>query len=51
LISLELEEIINVSDRIAVLNNGELIGVVNAAETNENEIGLMMAGVKRGESA
>lgn len=51
LISLELEEVINVSDRIAVLNNGELIGVVNAAETNENEIGLMMAGVKRGESA
>lgn len=51
LISLELDEILNLSDRIAVINNGELVGVVNAAETNENEVGLMMAGVKRGESA
>lgn len=48
LVSLELDEVMNVSDRIAVVNNGELIGVVNANETNENEIGLMMAGVKGG---
>ncbi|MFC4812593.1 ABC transporter ATP-binding protein [Paenibacillus sp. GCM10023250] len=48
LISLELDEVLNVSDRIAVVNNGELIGVVNAAETNEQEIGLMMAGVGKG---
>ncbi|MGL5354757.1 MAG: ABC transporter ATP-binding protein [Clostridium sp.] len=47
LVSLELEEILNVSDKIAVINNGELIGVVNANETDENEIGLMMAGVKK----
>lgn len=46
LVSLELDEILNVSDRIAVINNGELIGVVNAKDTNENEIGLMMTGVK-----
>lgn len=46
LVSLELDEILNVSDRIAVVNNGELIGVVDASNTNENEIGLMMAGVK-----
>nr|WP_302597741.1 ABC transporter ATP-binding protein [uncultured Cellulosilyticum sp.] len=46
LVSLELDEVMNVSDRIAVVNNGELIGIVNASETNENEIGLMMAGVK-----
>ena len=51
LISLELEEIMNLSDRIAIVNNGELIGLVHASETNENEIGLMMAGVKRGEGA
>lgn len=50
LISLELEEVLNVSDRIAVINNGELVGIVSAKETNENEIGLMMAGVKGGES-
>ncbi|SEO48217.1 ABC transporter ATP-binding protein [Paenibacillus sp. OV219] len=48
LISLELDEVLNVSDRIAVVNNGELIGVVEAAATNENEIGLMMAGVREG---
>lgn len=45
LVSLELDEILNVSDRIAVVNNGQMIGIVNASETNENEIGLMMAGV------
>jgi ABC-type uncharacterized transport system ATPase subunit len=49
LISLELDEVLNVSDRIAVINNGELIGVVQADETNENEVGLMMAGIKEGE--
>ena len=48
LISLELSEVINLSDRIAIVNGGELIGIVNADETNENEIGLMMAGVQRG---
>lgn len=50
LVSLELDEVLNVSDRIAVVNNGELIGIVNANETNENEVGLMMAGIKKGES-
>ncbi|MFZ5754177.1 MAG: ABC transporter ATP-binding protein [Bacillota bacterium] len=50
LVSLELDEILNLSDRIAVINNGELIGIVNTAETDENEVGLMMAGVKRGDS-
>lgn len=48
LISLELSEVMNLSDRIAIINSGELIGIVNASETNENEIGLMMAGVKKG---
>lgn len=51
LVSLELDEILHVSDRIAVMNNGELIGVVDAAETNQNEIGLMMAGVRKGTDA
>ena len=48
LVSLELDEVMNVSDRIAVVNNGHLVGIVNANETNENEIGLMMAGVEGG---
>ncbi|SFD00634.1 ABC transporter ATP-binding protein [Clostridium uliginosum] len=47
LISLELSEIFNLSDRIAIVNSGELIGTVKASETNENEVGLMMAGVQR----
>lgn len=51
LVSLELDEILDLSDRIAIINNGELVGIVNASETNENEVGLMMAGVKRGDKA
>ena len=46
LISLELDEVLDLSDRIAVISNGELIGIVDAANTNEKEVGLMMAGVK-----
>lgn len=44
LFSLELDEILNLSDRIAVMYEGEIVGIVNASETNENELGLMMAG-------
>ncbi len=51
LVSLELDEVLSVSDRIAVLNHGDLIGIVDAAATNENEIGLMMTGVRKGEVA
>lgn len=51
LVSLELDEILNLSDRIAIVNSGELVGIVDADKTNENEVGLMMAGVKRGETA
>ncbi|WP_407649411.1 ABC transporter ATP-binding protein [Brevibacillus composti] len=47
LLSLELDEIINVSDRIAVIYEGQIVGVVNAKETNEQELGLMMSGGKR----
>ena len=47
LVSLELDEVLQLSDRIAIVNNGELIGTVIASETNENEVGLMMAGVNK----
>ena len=47
LVSLELDEILALSDRIAVISNGELVGIVNADETDENEIGLMMTGFRR----
>ncbi len=49
LVSLELDEILNVSDRIVIVNHGERVGEVVAAETDENEVGLMMAGVRKGE--
>ena len=45
LVSLELDEILDLSDRIAVLSHGEIVGVLDADQTNENEIGLMMAGI------
>lgn len=44
LISFELEEILNVSDRIAVIHDGEIVGVVKPEETSEQELGLLMAG-------
>ncbi|TGU93960.1 nucleoside transporter ATP-binding protein, partial [Mesorhizobium sp. M00.F.Ca.ET.186.01.1.1] len=47
LLSLELDEIINVSDRIAVIYEGSIVGIVDAKATNEQELGLMMSGGKR----
>ena len=45
LISFELEEILNVSDRIAVIHEGEIVAIVDPKETSENELGLLMAGL------
>jgi simple sugar transport system ATP-binding protein len=47
LISLELDEILDVSDRIAVIYGGEIVGIVDAKNTDENELGLMMSGSVR----
>jgi simple sugar transport system ATP-binding protein len=44
LVSFELDEIMNLSDRIAVMHNGELSGLVYRKDTDENELGLMMSG-------
>lgn len=44
LVSFELEEILNVSDRIAVIHAGKIVGIVNPKETSEKELGLLMAG-------
>ena len=44
LISFELDEIMNVSDRIAVIYEGRIVGEVLPHETNDQELGLMMAG-------
>jgi len=47
LVSEDLEEIMTLSDRIAVMFRGEIMGVVAAAEATLEEIGLMMAGERR----
>ena len=43
-VSFELDEILNVSDRIAVIHDGKIQGVVLPAETNKQELGILMAG-------
>ncbi|GGF10571.1 putative ABC transporter ATP-binding protein YufO [Halobacillus andaensis] len=44
LLSFELDEILNLSDRIAVMFDGQVIAEVKPEETNEQELGLLMAG-------
>ena len=44
LISFELDEVMNVSDRIAVIYDGKIVDTVNPTETTEQELGLLMAG-------
>ncbi|MEM7727258.1 MAG: ATP-binding cassette domain-containing protein, partial [Cyanobacteria bacterium P01_A01_bin.45] len=43
-ISTELEEVIAMSDRIAVMYEGQFLGVMNVDETTIEEIGLLMGG-------
>jgi len=47
LISEDLDEILSLSDRIAVMYEGEIMGIVSAEGANVGDIGLMMAGSKR----
>lgn len=49
LVSFELDEIMNLCDRIAIISKGEIAGIFNAGEIDEQEIGYMMAGSKRKE--
>jgi simple sugar transport system ATP-binding protein len=46
LISEELEELLALSDRIAVISHGEIMGTMAADEADINEIGMMMLGTK-----
>jgi simple sugar transport system ATP-binding protein len=47
LISFELDEIMNLCDRIATISKGSIVGIFGQHEVTEREIGLMMAGSKR----
>ncbi|MCL2420585.1 MAG: ABC transporter ATP-binding protein [Defluviitaleaceae bacterium] len=49
LVSLELEEVMNVSDRILVMYEGEIVANVDARDVTFQELGLYMSGAKRDE--
>ena len=49
LVSLELEEVMSLSDRILVMYEGELVGELDPKQTTVEELGLYMAGAKRSE--
>jgi simple sugar transport system ATP-binding protein len=46
LVSTELDEILQLSDRIAVMYRGRIVATVHAAETTKEQIGLYMAGLQ-----
>ena len=49
LISLELDEVMDVPDRILVMYEGEIVGELDPKQTTQEELGLYMAGAKRDE--
>ena len=49
LVSLELDEVMDVPDRILVMYEGEIVGQLDPKTTTEEELGLYMAGAKRDE--
>ncbi len=51
LVSLELDEVMNVSDRILVMYEGEIVGEFDPKKVSVEELGLYMAGSKRKEMA
>lgn len=50
LVSFELDEIMNLCDRIATISKGNIVAICNQNEVTEREIGLMMAGSKKAEA-
>lgn len=50
LVSPELDEIIALSDRIAVMYKGKIVDILSAAKVNKTYLGLLMAGVKPSEA-
>lgn len=47
LVSLELDEVIGLSDRILVMYEGEIVGQLDPKKTTPEELGLYMSGAKR----
>lgn len=50
LVSLELDEVMNISDRILVMYEGEIVGELDPKKTTVQELGLYMSGAKRNKS-
>jgi simple sugar transport system ATP-binding protein len=46
LVSSELDEILALSDRIAVMYRGQIMDIVDAKEASKEYLGLLMAGIK-----
>jgi len=46
LVSTDLEEILNLSDRVIVMYEGEIMGELDPESTSEEQLGLLMAGIK-----
>jgi len=51
LVSEDLEELLSLSDRVAVMYEGEIVGVLDQKEADINTIGLMMIGSLKGDPA
>ena len=47
LVSFELDEVMNISDRILVMYEGEIVGELDPKKTSVQELGLYMSGAKR----
>ena len=50
LVSVELDEVMSLSDRILVMFDGRLVGEVAAGDATEQMLGLMMAGIDPGQA-
>lgn len=51
LVSLDLDEVMNLADRIAVIYEGKIVGVFDAGAVDEHQLGLLMAGGTDGSNA
>ena len=47
LVSVELDEIMSLSDRIVVMNQGTIVGETNSSDATELDIGKMMSGLEK----
>jgi simple sugar transport system ATP-binding protein len=50
LVSPELDEVISLSDRIAVMYKGQIMAILPAEEATKEQLGLLMAGIKEAET-